>query len=155
MQPSEFPHSPNGHPKIGGGVVGGLSMMALALPFDYTTADGAALFTVPAGYRVDVRRCFYEVLTGFTGGSSSAIGASSSNASYATKGDLIGGAGGDVAATLVAGIKGGTIGAKFGSNGVIVLGPGDQILFNRVASAFTAGAGVLHVELIPISLSEP
>lgn len=117
----------------------------LKLAVSKDTADAAVLFTVPAGYRLSVDRAFWEVTTGFTGGSSSAIGLSSSNTAYATAGDILGGASGDVTATLgTAGIKGGTIGAKFGSNGVVVLEAGDTIKFNRVTSAYTAGAGFVH-----------
>lgn len=117
----------------------------LKLAIAFGTADAAVLFTTPdTGYKLNVERLFWEVTTGFTGGSSSAIGVSSSNAAYNTKGDLLGGASGDVAATLVSGIKGGTIGAKFGSNGVVVLVAGDTLRFDRITSAFTAGAGFVH-----------
>src|SRR3954466_4354256 len=65
----------------------------LTFPVDFNKADAAVLFTVPsapAGLRLQVTRCFWEVTTPFTGGASSAIGLSSSNASYNTKGDLLG-----------------------------------------------------------------
>ncbi len=137
--------SPHGHPKMTG--ISGLGSGVLKLPVDFNTADGAVLATVPAGHYLRVNRTWWDVQTGFTGGTSSAIGASSSNSAYSTKGDLQGGASGDLAAALVAGQKGGTIGAKFGSNGVVVLGPGDTIRFDRIASQFTAGAGFLMVEV--------
>lgn len=125
----------------------------LALAFDFNKADAAALFTVPTGNRLFVHRALWEIATGFTGGASSAIGLSSDDASASTKGDILGGASGDVAATLVAGIKGGTLGAKFGSNGVIVLAAGKVIRFDRITSAFTAGVGIAHVQvsLLPTS----
>jgi len=121
--------------------------VALKLPIGFATADAAALFKLPddATHRLVLERLFWEVITGFTGGSSSAIGVSASQSPYTTKGDLLGGSGGDVAATLVSGVKGGTIGADFGSNGVIVLNPGAIIRFDRITSAFTAGAGYVHV----------
>lgn len=124
----------------------------LALPVDFTKADAAVLYTVPTGIRLSVGRSFWEVTTPFTGGSSSAIGLSSSNAAYNTKGDLLGGAAGDVLAGLTAGFKG-TIGAKVASQGVIVLVGGDTIRFDRIVSAFTAGAGLAHipVQLLPAS----
>ena len=124
----------------------------LKLPFTFATADAAVLLTIPTitngavGLQID--SLFWEITTSFTGGASSAIGISSTNANYNTKGDLLGGASGDVAATLVStGLtyKGGTIGAKFGSNGKVVLVAGDVIRFDRITSAFTAGAGFVHI----------
>ena len=127
----------------------------LTLPVDYTLADGAVLYTVPAlqgGARVAIERAYWEVVTAWTGGVSSAIGIASSNASYATKGDLLGGAAGDVASGLTVGFKG-TVGAKAASQGVIVLVQGDTIVFNRVTSVFTAGSGLLQIpcSLVPSS----
>lgn len=128
----------------------------LALPIAFGTADAATLFTVPAGVRLCIHRAAWEIATSFTGGASSAIGISSDDANANTKGDILGGATGDVAATLVSTgvpLKGGTIGAKFGSNGVIVLAAGKIIRFDRITSAFTAGAGLVHlqVSLLPTS----
>jgi hypothetical protein len=122
----------------------------LKLAVDHTTADGAVLYTVPAGRILEIARAFWQVSVGFTGGSSSAVGLSSSNASYNTAGDILGGASGDLAATLVAGYHGGTLGAKFGTNGVIVLVAGDTIKFNRIASNFTAGSGFAHLQIRPL-----
>jgi hypothetical protein len=115
----------------------------LTFPIAFGTADAAVLYTVPTGCRLHVRRGYWEVATGFTGGSSSAIGLSSSNAAYNTKGDLLGGAGGDVAATLVAGIIPGTIGAKTAAG--VILVAGNTVRFDRITSAFTAGAGFAHL----------
>src|SRR5690348_7212071 len=104
-------------------LLNGFGHLKLAIAFG--TADAAVLFTVPTNIaRIELGSLWWEVTTSFSGGASSAIGCSSSNASYNTKGDLLGGASGDVAATLVStGVlhKGGTIGAKFGSNGKVVL----------------------------------
>jgi hypothetical protein len=125
----------------------------VALPIGFGLAASAVLFTVPTlpnSPRVRVSRAYYEITVSFTGGASSAIGASSSNALYNTAGDIIGGASGDVAATLVStGIpfKNGTTGAKLASSGLVVLSPGDTIIWNKITSAFTAGAGLLHVEM--------
>lgn len=118
---------------------------ALKIAIAYTLADAAVLLTVPTGKRLLLERTFWEVTTAWTGGSSSAIGLSSGATAYNTKGDLLGGASGDVLATLVAGVKGGTIGAKFGSNGIILLEPGATVRFDRITSAFTAGAGYVHL----------
>lgn len=121
------------------------SRFALKLAIGSGTADAAMLYTVPTGKRLLIERTLFEVTTAFTGGTASAIGLSSSQAPHETKGDLLGGSGGDVAATLVAGVTGGTIGASFGSNGVVLLEAGATILFDRITSAFTAGAGFVHV----------
>jgi hypothetical protein len=87
---------------------------------------------------------YWEVTTGFTGGSSSAIGISSSNSTgHTTKGDLLGGSGGDVAATLVAGYPSGTIGADIAAGLMMVAA--DTVRFDRITSAFTAGAGAAHL----------
>lgn len=116
----------------------------LAVPFTFATADATALFTVPTNAKLFVRRGYWQVTTGFTGGASSAIGLRSSNAAYATKGDLLGGAAGDVAATLVVGgTIPGTIGAKTAAG--IFLVAADTIKFDQITSAFTAGVGVAHL----------
>lgn len=123
----------------------------LVLPFTYSTADAAALFTVPAGAEIQVLGFAWNVGTSLTGGSSSSIGASSSKTGYSTKGDFIGGSGGDVAATLVSTgnkYKAGTIGAGFDTNAkrdAAFLVAADTIRFDRIVSAFTAGAGNLIV----------
>lgn len=124
----------------------------LTFPVGFATADAAVLFTVPTGLRLQIGRAFWEVTTGFTGGASSAIGISSNNTKYNTKGDLLGGVAGDVAATLVAGFSG-TVGTKTASLGLVVLNAGDVIRFDRITSAFTAGAGLVHVpvQLVPAS----
>jgi hypothetical protein len=131
----------------GGVAIGGSGgSVHLKLAIAYTTADAAVLYTLPA--RMLINRLFWEVTTSFTGGSSSAIGVSSDTAPADTKGDLLGGSGGNLAAALLstgAIGKGGTIGTDFGSNGVVVLPAGAVIRFDRIVDAFTAGAGFVHV----------
>lgn len=121
----------------------------LALPFTYATANNAVLLTLPTGAVLAFRQAYWEVTTGFTGGSSSAIGVNSSNAACNTAGDLLGGASGDVAATLVAGsVVPGTIGAKADALSELhadVLVAADTVKLNRITSAFTAGAGKVHL----------
>jgi hypothetical protein len=129
----------------------------LSLPVSFSLADAAVLYTVPSlpgGGRLAIERAFWEPLASFTGGASSAIGISSSNASYNTKGDILGGASGDVAAglTFVAPFFKGTIGAKAATQGVIVLVAGDTLRFDRITSAFTAGNGYVH---LPCSILPP
>jgi hypothetical protein len=106
------------------------------------------LYTVPAGFELELETSFWEVTADFTGGSSSAIGLSSSNAALSTKGDVLGGASGDVAAGLLAaGVKAkGTKGAKMGNPGAYLVG-GNTVRFDRVTSAFTAGTGIAHVHV--------
>lgn len=111
----------------------------------YTTADAAVLYTVPTGFQLQLGIPYNHVTTSFAGGSSSAIGASSSNGGMSTKGDVLGGSGGDVAATLVstgAWAKG-TVGAKIGKPAALLVA-GDTLIFDRITSVFTSGVGVYH-----------
>jgi hypothetical protein len=114
----------------------------LALPVAYTTADAAVLLTVPTGCRLLVRRGYWEVTTAFAGGSSSAIGLSGPSPAN-SKGDVHGGASGDVEATLTAGVKAGTVGADVAA-GVLLIAA-DTVKFDRVTSVFTSGAGNAHL----------
>ena len=124
----------------------------LAFPITKDTADAATLYTMPTGARLAVQDLFWEVTTAFTGGSSSAIGVSSTKTSptnWSTKGDLLGGSGGDVEATLIVGAHiAGTIGTDLdtlakvrGASWVAA----DLFRFDRITSAFTVGAGYVHV----------
>lgn len=117
----------------------------LALPIDFNVADAAALLTLPAGCFLQGGRSYWEITADWTGGSSSAIGLSGSAAPHSTKGDLLGGAGGDVAATLVAagGRLLGTVGADVAAG--IILKPTNAARFDRITSAFTAGTGFAHL----------
>ena len=140
--------SPHGHGKLT--KMNGVGAGVLKLPISYTTTDGEVLFTVPDGHHLRINRAWWNVQTAFTGGSSSAIGIDSSNSAYNTAGDILGGATGDVEASLGAGQKGGTVGAKMSSNQVVVLAPGDTVRFQRITSAFTAGAGYVMLEVTEV-----
>lgn len=122
----------------------------LALAFTKDTADGATLYTVPTGANILILSSYWEVTTGFSGGSSSAIGLASDQTGHTTAGDLLGGSGGDVAATLVAGdyIEG-TLGTDL--TNPIVIKAGKLITFERIASAFTAGVGSAHIVAVVLS----
>ena len=127
-------------------------LVNLALPITYATADAATLYTVPTGAAFKVEGLFWEVTTGFSGGSSSAIGVSTTKSSptnWSTKGDLLGGSGGDVAATLVTGARSaGTIGTDMDTIAKVrgaIWEAADLFRFDRITSAFTAGAGNVHV----------
>jgi hypothetical protein len=145
---ASHPYSPYGHPQgqqqADGSWVRNLpERFALKLAIAFGTLDAAVLYT--AAKRMLLERLFWEVTANFAGGTASAVGVSSSGTGYTAKGALLGGAAGDVAATLVPGIAGGTLGTKFGTNGIVLLEPGATIRFDRIASAFTGGAGFVHV----------
>lgn len=121
--------------------------------FTFALADASVIYTVPAtAPRLQIVDAFWEPTTSLTGGASSAIGLKSSNTAYATAGDILGGAAGDVAAGLTATptapLKR-TVGAKIASG--VVLVAGDTVIFNRMVSAFTAGAFNIHLKyaLVP------
>lgn len=143
--------SPLGHAQgkqVGDGpwIVVGAAAVAIKLEVNKDTADGAVLYTVPPDARLFIEQTFWEVTTPFTGGSSSTIGLSSNAAPHDTKGDLLGGASGDTAAKLTAGIQEGTPGVSFsGPPGIVILEAGQQIRLDRVASQFAAGAGFAHI----------
>jgi hypothetical protein len=134
----------------GGAWIRDANSVDLKLAVSFATADATVLFTVPVGFKLRINRSLHEVTISWTGGTASAIGMDSSNTAYSTPGDILGGSAGDIAATLVSTgspYKGGTLGTKFGSNGVVVLVAGDTIKWNRITSAYTAGTGFEHVEV--------
>lgn len=122
--------------------------VALKLAIAFGNADADVLFAMPAsGFRLMLQSVFWEVTTSFAGGSSSAIGISSATAPHDTKGDLLGGSGGDVAAMLVSttAMTQGTIGVSYSSAPkMAVLEPAATLRFDRITSAFTSGAGFVH-----------
>lgn len=118
----------------------------IARDVTFATADAAVLYTVPTGWQLFIGVPFWHVTTSWTGGTSSAIGLSSSGGAMTTKGDLLGGSGGDVAAGLLStgAYSKGTVGADMGKPGALLVG-GDTIRFDQITSTFTAGAGTAHV----------
>ena len=126
----------------------------LKLPFTFATADAAALLTLQAGQLLRIHDFFWQISADMTGGAASAIGASSNKTevtSFVGKGDLLGGATGDVAATLTATLGSvyapGTIGTDWDTIAKrrCLWKPTDTIRFDRITSAFTAGAGNIIV----------
>jgi hypothetical protein len=113
----------------------------LELNFDAATADGATLFTLPKDMLIE--DALWDITEAFTGGSSSAIGISSDTAPATAKGAILGGASGDVAATLTVGKKQGTAGSAMSTD--LLLPAGAKIRFDRITSAFTDGAGTVHL----------
>lgn len=128
----------------------------LKLPFSFADADAHALLTVPAGFVLRLIGCpFWDVTTSFAGGSSSAIGVSTDVTGYDTKGDLLGGAAGDVEAGLTAGVRAGTLGGELNDNvgfAALALIEGDVIRYDEITSAFTSGAGFVCV---PVAIAHP
>lgn len=123
------------------------------LAFTFATADAAVLLTMQAGQELAVERVLWRISADMTGGTASAIGVSSNKTTptnWSTKGDILGGATGDVAATLVAsgGLLAGTIGADMDTltkTRGLVLKATDTLKFDRITSAFTAGSGSVVV----------
>ena len=127
------------------GSVGG-ETVDIRIAIDKDKADAAVLYKIEPGLRLLVEQIFWEITEAFTGGSSSAIGLSASRAPHTTKGDLLGGASGDVAAGLTVGLRAGTPGVSFSADPkLVVLEEDDEIRFDRIASAFTAGKGYVHI----------
>lgn len=126
-------------------------MFTAKLAIGFATGDAALLLTVPENFIVRVPAFpYWENTAAWTGGSSSAIGISTTKASYNTKGDLLGGAAGDVTANMGAGVKLGTIGPKFDTLAewqALLLVEGDSLRFDRITSVYTAGAGFACVPL--------
>lgn len=127
------------------------------LPIAFGMADGATIWTIPEGFAVRATGLpYWEVTTAWTGGSSSAIGIASSRTGFTAAGAVLGGAAGDVLATLVAGIAAGTIGTGFDSLAEIqaaLFEEGDTFTYEEITSAFTAGAGFVcmpvHIAVAP------
>lgn len=121
------------------------------LAVSHSTADAAPILTVPTGFRVKVADDpHYFNSVAWSGGTASAIGISASISAASTKGDLLGGAAGDVAAALGTGLKLGTVGAKMDTlaeRRALVLVAADFIRFDRITDNFTAGAGVVELPL--------
>jgi hypothetical protein len=125
------------------------------IPIDFNLADGALIWTVPTGMVVRLTGLpFWEVVTGWTGGAASTIGISSTVTGYTVAGDILGGAAGDATAVLgTAGIKPGTIGPKLDTPAEVqafVMIAGDDLTYEEITSAYTAGAGFVCV---PVSVS--
>ena len=121
-------------------VGGPFARTPLAWSFSAATPDGAALYT--ASTVVIVYSLLWLVSTAFTGGTAPTLAVRSTNAASNTPGDLLGGPSGDGASVLgVLGPVVGTPGPKLVPPAVATLAPGDTIVLNRLASAFTSGSG--------------
>jgi hypothetical protein len=121
----------------------------LKLACSKDTTDAFALCTIPEQMVLRLTGMpYWEVTTGFTGGTNSAIGMSAS-AIATTKGDLLGGSGGQLTAVLgTAGVKAGTIGPLIDTLAEIqafFLKQADYLRFDKITSTYAAGAGYIHV----------
>lgn len=123
----------------------------LALPCTFATADAAVLLAVPTGGLLAIRRFYWTITVNWTGGASSAIGASSAKTGFTSKGDLHGGATGNVLADLTTALSPQplTMGTKVDTFAEVqplaLWKAADNIIFDRITSIFTAGAGALNV----------
>lgn len=128
------------------GNIGG-ETVDIKLAIGFALLDAAVLYTIAPGLRLLLEQVFVEITTAFTGGTSAAIGISASVVPHEAKGDLFGGAGGELLAGLTVGMHAGTVlGLSFTADPkMVLLEAGTQIRFDRIASAFTAGAGYVHL----------
>jgi hypothetical protein len=124
----------------------------LKIPVAAAMDDNETIFTVPAGFALRLAALpYWEVTTGFTGGTGSALGVNSTKTGYTADGALLGGTGGDVAATLVAGVVPGTIGGGLDSLAELqaaLFVEDDEFRVNEITDAFTAGAGFVCVPVV-------
>lgn len=123
--------------------------ICLKLAVDKTLADNATLFTCPTGVRLKPREAYWDVTVSWSGGTSSAIGVHASPTGWTTKGDILGGASGDLAATLVStnARMVGTVGAQLDTyaHGRLILVAADTLNYDKIASTYTAGSGFVRV----------
>lgn len=124
----------------------------LKVPIAFGQADNATIFTVPEGFALrPAGMPYWEVTTAFAGGSSSALGVNSAKTGFTADGALLGGTGGDVEATLVAGIAAGTIGGSMDSLAELqaaLFEEGDIFRVNEITDAFTSGAGFFCMPVV-------
>jgi hypothetical protein len=124
------------------------------IPIAFGMADGALIWTVPTGFVLRLTGLpFWEVTTGWTGGAASTIGIASTVTGYTVAGDILGGAAGQATAVLgTAGVKPGTVGPlldSFAEMQAFVMIAGDDLTYEEITSAYTAGAGFVCV---PVSV---
>lgn len=122
-------------------------LVSLSLAVTKDTADNAVIFTVPVGAKLRAITAWWDVDTSWSGGAASAIGVHASATGFTTPGDILGGAAGDVAATLVSTNTRmvGTVGTKLTPTDRLILIAADTLRFDRIVDAFTAGVGKVRV----------
>jgi hypothetical protein len=123
----------------------------MKIPVDFSMADGTTIETIPEGFAVRITGLpYWEVTASWTGGAGSSIGIASNKTGFTAAGAILGGATGDVAATLVAGIAAGTIGTGLDTPAEVqaaLFEEGDTFTYEEITSAFTAGAGFVCVPI--------
>lgn len=144
--------SPFGHPQVHANAsavkeYNGGDTYSAKIPVDFSIVDATVLFVVPFRSILLPDSTFLEIVTGFTGGTSSAVGLSSAQAPYTTKGMLGGGSGGYLTAVIgSAGIVRGIQGTGFtAAPNIMLLEAGSNIRWDLIASQYTAGAGFVHL----------
>lgn len=127
----------------------------MKIPIGFADTNGEAIETIPAGFALRlIGMPYWEITTGFTGGTDSAIGISTNITGYTTAGDILGGASGDLAVTLVAGDVTGTIGDELGDMAgfhALLFIAASEIQFDRIVDAFTAGAGFVCIPVVQVA----
>jgi hypothetical protein len=120
----------------------------LVIPVGFANTDNQSMVVVPTGMTLQPHpNVILEVTTLWAGGVASTIGLSFSTPSLGrTKGNLAGGAAGNAGftSTFFAAM---TLGSQFapGLAQGVILPPASIIAFDRIASAFTSGAGNFHL----------
>lgn len=126
-------------------------MVDLVLPVTFATADNTALVTMPAEltFAPIYGTMFWEMTSSWAGGVASTIGLSMQNPAHPrNKGGLMGGVAGNSGFTSACFYQP-TLGTDMsGNTQAPILSPGGKILFDRITSAFTSGAGNAHVPCV-------
>lgn len=131
----------NGDSAVAGRFVPEGPLHVLRLPFTKDTADGAALYTVPTGVKIQILALSWNITTSMTGGSSAAIGVSSDKTGFTAKGCLLGGKTGDVLASLTAAAS-----PTLGTKGFLALPAGSRLVRENVAVATASATPTMAVE---------
>lgn len=127
------------------------SAFDLVIPVTFANTDNQQLVLVPTPMTLlpVYAGIFLEVVTAWAGGATPTIGLSFSNGTVTrAQGNLAGGAAGNGAFTYVT-YRQLTLGLQYsiaaGTVDAIVLGPGSQIFWDRITSAYTSGTGNIHI----------
>lgn len=115
--------------------------LIMGIPFAASAADAAVLFTTPTGVKLHILDLWWDMDVNAAGGSSSAIGISSGKTGFTQKGCLLGGRGGDVAATLAAAAS-----PTRGTRGFLNAPAGSRVVQETLAVASAAAAPTFAVQ---------
>jgi hypothetical protein len=127
------------------------SSCVLKIPFSFANTDDEVIFTVPAGFAFRLTAYpFLDIETAFTGGTDASFGISTNITGYTADGALVGVS---LLAAATAGVKPCTIGAELPDLAhlhALLFIEDSAIEYNRVVSAFTAGAADL---CLPVAIA--